>query len=179
MAVARVARPCSLFEPPFLCRGVNMQVCVLGAGAIGGHIAARLAAAGHAEVSVVARGAQLEAIRKNGVTLKSGKEEINGRPAAVTDDASSLPKHDAVFVTVKAHTLPALAATVEKLLKPEGVAVFPLNGLPWWWNHGRGGGKGALPLLDPEGELWNRLRERTLGCVIYSPNEVVSPGVIL
>jgi 2-dehydropantoate 2-reductase len=156
-----------------------MNVCVLGAGAVGGHIAARLAAAGHAEVSVIARGAHLEAIRKNGITLKSGKEEIVGKPAAATDDPASLPKHDAVFVTVKAHSAPALAATVEKLLKPDGVAVFPLNGLPWWWNHGKAASKGALPLLDPQGDLWNRLRERTLGCVIYSPNEVMSPGVIV
>lgn len=156
-----------------------MKVCVLGAGAIGGHIAARLANAGHAEVSVIARGAQLEAIRKNGVTLKSGKEEIVGKPAAVTDDPASLPKQDVVIVTVKAHALPALASTIETLLKPDGVALFPLNGLTWWWNHGRSGGKGALPLLDPESGLWNRLRERTLGCVIYSPNEVVSPGVVV
>ena len=156
-----------------------MKVCVLGAGAVGGHIAARLAAAGEAEVSVIARGAQLDAIRKNGITLKSGNEEINGKPVAATDDPSSLPKQDLVIVTVKAHALPALAATIEKLLKPDGVALFPLNGLTWWWNAGKNGAKGALPLLDPEGELWNRLRERTLGCVVYSPNEVVSPGVIL
>ena len=156
-----------------------MKVCVLGAGSVGGHIAARLAAAGHAEVSVVARGAHLESIRRNGITLKSGKEEINGKPAAATDDAASLPKQDAVFVTVKAHSVPGFASTIEKLLKPDGVAVFPLNGLTWWWNHGTAGSKGALPLLDPESELWNRLRERTIGCVIYSPNEVVSPGVIV
>ena len=156
-----------------------MKVCVLGAGSVGGHIAARLAAAGHAEVSVIARGEHLEAIRKNGITLKSGKEEIVGKPAAATDDAASLPKQDAVFITVKAHSVPGFAATVEKLLKPDGVAVFPLNGLTWWWNHGKSAAKGALPLLDPESELWNRLRERTIGCVIYSPNEVVSPGVIV
>lgn len=156
-----------------------MKVCVLGAGAVGGHIAARLANAGHAEVSVIARGAQLEAIRRNGITLKSGEEEIVGRPAAATDDPSSLPKQDLVIVTVKAHAVPALAATIEKLLAPNGVALFPLNGLTWWWNIGKRSAKGALPLLDPQGELWNRLRERSLGCVVYSPNEVVSPGVIL
>ena len=156
-----------------------MKVCVLGAGAVGGHVAARLAAAGQAEVSVIARGAHLEAIRRNGITLKSGKEEIVGKPAASTDDAASLPKQDLVIVTVKAHSVPGLASTVEKLLAPRGVALFPLNGLTWWWNHGKAGSKGPLPLLDPESELWNRLRERTVGCVIYSPNEVVSPGVIV
>jgi 2-dehydropantoate 2-reductase len=156
-----------------------MKVCVLGAGAVGGHIAARLAAANHAEVSVVARGEHLEAIRKNGITLKSGGEEIRGKPAVAIDDAASLPKQDVVFVTLKAYSVSALAATVEQLLKPDGVAVFPLNGLTWWWNQGRDSAKGALPLLDPEGSLWSRLRERALGCVIYSPNEVVSPGVVV
>ena len=155
-----------------------MKVCVLGAGAVGGHIAARLAAANHAEVSVVARGAHLDAIRKNGITLKSGSDEIRGKPAAATDDIASLPKQDVVLVTLKAHAVPALAPSVEQLLKPDGVAVFPLNGLTWWWNHGRKGSAGAVSLLDPRSELWNRLRERTLGCVIYSPNEVVSPGVV-
>src|SRR5437588_2256747 len=140
-----------------------MKVCVFGAGAIGGHIAARLCAAGHAEVSVVARGAQLDAIRKNGITLKSGKDEVHGKPAAVTDDPASLPKQDLVIVTLKSHAVPDVAQTVEKLLAPNAAVLFPLNGLTWWWHHGRREGKGALPLLDPQGELWSRLRERALG----------------
>ena len=156
-----------------------MKVCVFGAGAIGCHLAARLSAARHAEVSVVARGAQLEAIRKNGVLLKSGKEEIRGIPAAVTDDPSTLPKQDVVIVTLKAHAIPKLAQQIEQLLTPQGCAVFMLNGLTWWWPQGRPGSKGPLPLLDPEGALWSRLRERALGCVIFSPNEVVSPGVVV
>lgn len=156
-----------------------MKVCIFGAGAIGGHIAARMCAAGQGDVSVVARGAQLDAIRKQGITLKSGKDEINGRPAVATDDPESLPKQDLVIVTLKSHALPSVARTIESLLASDGVAVFPLNGLTWWWNYGRGANKGALPLLDPQGELWTRLRERTLGCVIYSPNEVVTPGVIV
>ena len=156
-----------------------MKVCVFGAGAIGGHITARISAKQSAEVSVIARGAQLDAIRKDGITLKSGEEEIRGKPSAATDDPGSLPKQDLVIVTLKAHALPAIAATVEKMLTPQGTVLFPLNGLTWWWNYGRPGSKGALPLLDPQGELWTRLRERSLGCVIYSPNEVVSPGVVV
>jgi 2-dehydropantoate 2-reductase len=156
-----------------------MKVCIFGAGAIGGHIAARLIAANAAEVSVVARGAQLDAIRKDGITLKSGDKEYHGKPVAATDDPATLGKQDLVIVTLKAHALSSIAAPVEALLAARGTALFPLNGIPWWWNHGRPGGKGALPLLDPQGELWTRLRERTLGCVIYSPNEVVSPGVIV
>jgi 2-dehydropantoate 2-reductase len=155
-----------------------MKICIYGAGAIGSHLAARLSAAGKAEVSVIARGAQLEAIRANGITLKSGKQEIHGRPAVATDDPRSLPKQDVVFVTLKSHAASGVAAEVERLLAPDGCAVFPLNGLTWWWRYGRGAKQGPLPLLDPEGELWNRLRERTLGCVVYSPNEIVSPGVV-
>src|SRR5438128_1663449 len=139
-----------------------MKVCVFGAGAVGGHIGARIAAAKAADLSVVARGTQLEAIRENGLTLRSGKEEYRGRPAVVTDDPASLPKQDLVIVTLKAPSVPGVAAAVEKLLAPQGTALFPLNGIPWWWNHGRPGGKGALPLLDPDAELWTRLRERTL-----------------
>ncbi len=156
-----------------------MKLCVFGAGAIGSHLAARLSAAGHAEISIVARGAQLDAIRKTGITLKSGKEEIHGKPAAASDDPSSLPKQDVVLVTLKAHSIPALAPQLEQLLSPQGCAVFMLNGLTWWWPHGRAGAHGPLQLLDPEGALWTRLRERALGCVIFSPNEIVSPGVVV
>ena len=155
-----------------------MKVCVYGAGAVGGHVAARLLGAKTAEVSVVARGAQLEAIRARGFTLRSGGQEIRGRPAAATDDPSTLPPQDYVFVTLKAHQLPAAAASLERLLAPQGCAVFLLNGITWWWRHGLPGTQGPLPLLDPEGALWNRLRDRTLGCVLYGPVEVVEPGVI-
>lgn len=156
-----------------------MKVCVFGAGAIGSHIAARLAAAKHAEMSVVARGTQLEAIRKNGILLKSGKDEIRGKPAVATDDPSSLPRQDLVIVTLKAHSLPGIVPQLERLLAPQGCALFMLNGLTWWWNYGHADAKGPVSLLDPEGTLWSRLRERTLGCVVYSPNEVTSPGVVV
>jgi 2-dehydropantoate 2-reductase len=156
-----------------------MKVCVFGAGAVGGHIATRMSAAGLADVSVVARGAHLDAIRKQGLTLKSGSSEIHAKPKVATDDAATLPQQDVVLVTLKAHALPQLASTLEKLTAPQGTIVFMLNGLPWWWPYGRSDVKGPLRLLDPDGELWTRLREKTLGCVIYSPNELEGPGVIV
>jgi 2-dehydropantoate 2-reductase len=156
-----------------------MRICVFGAGAVGGHFAARLSAKKLAEVSVIARGAQLEAIRRHGLTLKSGADEIHAMPAHATDDPSSLPPQDFVVVTMKAYTLPALAGTFERLLAPTGAVMFGLNGIPWWWRFGSKGPQTHLPLLDPEGALWSKLRERTLGCVMYSPNDLVSPGVIL
>ena len=106
-----------------------MKVCVYGTGAVGGHVAARLLGAGTAEVSVVARGAQLEAIRARGLTLRSGGQEINGRPVAATDDPSTLPPQDYVFVALKAHALPGAAASLARLLAPQGVPVASPTGL--------------------------------------------------
>lgn len=156
-----------------------MKVCVFGVGAVGGHFATRLCAAESAEVSVIARGAQLDAIRSRGLLLKSGREQIRGMPKHATNDPASLPPQDVVLVTMKGYVLPALADTFARLVAPNGSLVFCLNGLPWWWRYGLKGSQAHLPLLDPEGVLWSKLREKTLGCVMYSPNDVESPGVIL
>jgi 2-dehydropantoate 2-reductase len=155
-----------------------LKVCIYGTGAIGGHVATRLIAGGAAQVSVVARGAQLEAIRRRGLVLKSGGKEISGKPVAATDDPSTLPPQDLVVVTLKAHSLPGAAESLAKLLSPQGSVVFVLNGIPWWWRLGLPGTPGPLPLLDPDGALWTKLREKTLGCVVYGPVEVQEPGVI-
>lgn len=158
-----------------------MKVCIFGAGAVGGHIATRLVAAGADDISVVARGAQLQAIRSRGLTLKTGGKEIHAKPKVATDDPSTLPPQDVVAVGIKVTAaLPAAASAVAKLLAPNGVAIFMVNGIPWWWRHGQKGQTGTLPLLDPEGALWNQVKpERTLGCVVHMPNEVVEPGVIV
>jgi len=155
-----------------------VKVCIYGTGAIGGQVATRLIAGGAAEVSVVARGAQLEAIRRRGLVLKSGGKEISGKPVAATDDPSTLPPQDLVVATLKAHSLPGAAEPLARLLAPQGSVVFVLNGIPWWWRLGLPGTPGSLPLLDPDGALWTKLREKTLGCVVYGPVEVIEPGVI-
>jgi 2-dehydropantoate 2-reductase len=155
-----------------------MKICIFGAGAVGGHVATRLLAAKSADVSIVARGPMLEAMRTRGLTLRfNGKEEIRAQVSVATDDPSTLPPQDYVIVTLKAPALPGVAATIARLLKPDGCAVFLNNGIPWWWPLGIGK-PGPLRLLDPDGTLWNTLGTRTLGCVIYSPNEPVEPGVI-
>ena len=158
-----------------------MKVCIFGAGAVGGHIATRLIAAKADEITVVARGAQLQAMRTRGLTLKTGGKEIHAKPAVATDDPSTLPPQDVIAVGIKATgALPAAAAAIGKLLAPDGCAIFMINGIPWWWRHARQGESGTLPLLDPEGALWNQVKpERTLGCVVHMPNEVVAPGVIV
>jgi 2-dehydropantoate 2-reductase len=156
-----------------------MKVCIYGAGAIGGHVAVRLAAASTAEVAVVARGAQLQAIRARGLTLRRGGKATTVRPGAATDDPASLPPQDLVVVTLKAYAVPDEAAQIARLLRSEAAALFVLNGIPWWWNHGLTGAGGALPLLDPQGALWNSLGpRRALGCVVYSSNTITAPGEV-
>lgn len=155
-----------------------MKICILGAGAVGGNAAARLIAAGDAEVSIVARGAHLAAIREKGLTLHTEGQTLGGKPHAATDDPATLPPQDLVVVTLKAHSLPAIAAPLKALLAPGAAAVFFTNGVPWWWNHGLSE-DGSLPLLDPEGRLWRDLGpESVLGGVVYSANAVTEPGVI-
>lgn len=157
-----------------------MKVCIFGAGAVGGHMAARLLSANADEISLVARGAMLKTIRERGITLRSNGKEWHARPKVITDDPSSLPPQDVVLVAVKAHALSAAAPAIGKLLGPGGVAVFLCNGVPWWFRHGMQGAAGTLPLLDPDGALWREVRpERTLGCVVLSPNEMVEPGVVV
>ena len=156
-----------------------MKVCIYGAGAIGGHVAVRLLAAHAAEVSVVARGGQLEAIRGRGLTLRRGGRDTTVMPAAATDDPGTLPPQDLAIVTLKAYALAVEADRMSRLLAPGAATLFILNGIPWWWNYGLGNDAGPLPLLDPDGALWTRLGpERALGCVVYSSNTVTAPGVI-
>jgi len=157
-----------------------MKVCIFGAGALGGHLAAQLIAAKNCELSLVGRGANLAAIRERGITLKVGGREVGGKAAAITDNPATLPLQDIVFVALKAQTLSAAAVAIGKLIKPDGCAVFLMNGIPWWFNHGLPGNQGTLPLLDPDGALWREARpERTVGSVVHSPNEIVTPGVIV
>lgn len=156
-----------------------MKLCIYGAGAIGSHVAVRLTAARAAEVSVVARGAQLQAIRARGLTLCRGGRETTIVPAAATDDPATLPPQDLVVVTLKAYAVPGEAGRLAGLLAPGAAALFVLNGIPWWWNYGLKDRDGPLPLLDPGGALWAGLGpERAIGCVVYSSNTVTGPGIV-
>jgi 2-dehydropantoate 2-reductase len=112
------------------------------------------------------------------LTVSRGDEVHSGHPDHATDDPSSLAPQDVVIVSLKAQALPVAAASIEALLAPDGVAVFATNGIPWWWHKGLDVPQTPLLPLDPNGELWSRLKDRSLGCVIYSPNEVIEPGVI-
>jgi len=158
-----------------------MRICVFGAGAIGGNFAARLANAGH-EVSVVARGAHLEAIRARGLTLLAGDKKIVAQVHA-SDRTADLGPQDAVISTLKATALGDLAASVTPLLGPDTPVVFAQNGIPWWYGHGLAKSRPPAPdlsMLDPGGALAKSVGlHRTLGGTISSPNHVAEPGVVV
>jgi 2-dehydropantoate 2-reductase len=156
-----------------------MKVCVMGAGAIGGYVGAKLAQAG-AEVSLVARGAHLAAMRQNGVRLIAADGELVER-LHCTDDPAELGPQDYVFLALKAHSVPGAVAAMQPLLGNDTAIVTAVNGIPYWYFHGHGGALAGATLetVDPGGEQWTRLRpERAIGCVVYPATEVVEPGVI-
>lgn len=152
------------------------KICVFGAGAIGSHLAARLAMGG-ADVSVVARGAQLDAIKQNGITMFANEQRHHVNVAASQNPADLGPQ-DAIFVTVKAPALPSVAATLAPLLKFDTPVVFVLNGIPWWYSLGV-----AMEAGNPPQEVDASIHahvglERVIGGVIMSPTQVIEPGVI-
>ena len=156
-----------------------MKICVFGAGAIGGNLAVRLARSG-ADVSVIARGEHLAAIRSDGLTLEMPKETVNARVAA-TAEPRELGPQDLVLVCVKAPALPDVAAGIAPLLKADTAVMFVMNGIPWWYFYKHGGPLDGrrLPRIDPGDAVWNAIGpQRAVGSIINSSNSVARPGVI-
>ena len=156
-----------------------MQVCVFGAGATGGHFAASLARAG-VDVSVVVRGANLQAIRSHGLRLRADAGEFTARVRA-SDDAALLGPQDVVLLTLKSHALPGTAAQVAQLLGPRTAVVFLQNGIPWWYFHGHGGRDEGrrLPHIDPGDAVWNAVGpQRAIGGITSSACTLSAPGLV-
>ncbi len=156
-----------------------MRICIYGPGAIGGHLAGRLAKGG-AEVSVVARGAQLEAIQARGLTVHLPDGVIECRPRAAADPAE-LGLQDAVVVCTKVPALPGVARAIAPLLGPETPVAFVTNGIPWWYFARHGGPEEGqrVPEADPGDVVWNAIGPaRAIGGVVYSACSVPEPGVI-
>jgi len=157
-----------------------MKVCVFGAGAIGGYIAAKLGASGNAEISCVARGPHLAAMKANGLTLRAEGETVVTHPRCA-EDARELGPQDYVVIAVKAHSLPAAAPSIQHLIGDRTALVPALNGVPWWYFYKSGGPweNTRLQSVDPGGQLWELLPpSRVIGCIVYPATEVVAPGVI-
>ena len=155
------------------------RICIFGAGAIGGYLAAALDNAG-AAVSLVARGPHLEAILKNGLTFeKDGVTSTHHLPAS--SDPADLGLQDVVFLAVKAHGIPAIIDGLKPLLHDDTIIVPAVNGLPWWYFHGAGTGTALdeQPLLavDPDRRIWDEIGpQRAIGCVVYPACEIAAPG---
>ena len=157
-----------------------MRICIFGAGAVGSHFAVKLALAGH-DVSCVMRGPHLAAVKTNGLTLRVGDTAFNAKVKA-SDDPATLGPQDLVISTLKATGVTRLASGLKPLLREETPVVFAQNGIPWWYDVGLPAGHPAPPdlsFLDPGGALRAAVpKQRIIGGVILSSNEVVEPGLV-
>ena len=157
-----------------------MKICVFGAGAIGGLMAARIVAADAAEVTIIARGPHLAAMQANGLKLVSDGTATVVRPRCVAT-AEEAGVQDAVIVTLKAHSLAGAARQMQPLLGPDTSVVSAVNGIPWWYFHKSGGAFDGrrVESVDAGGEVSALLApERAIGCIVYPAADVPEPGVI-
>jgi 2-dehydropantoate 2-reductase len=156
-----------------------MKVAVFGAGAIGGFLGVRLAAAG-TDVTFIARGPHLAAMREKGVTLISAGETTTVHPRCLAD-ASQAGVQDYVMVTLKAHSLPAAASQIARMMGPDTALVTAINGIPYWYFYSLDSPfrDRRVRSVDPDGALWETVPPRqVIGCVVYPAAEVIGPGVI-
>lgn len=156
-----------------------MRICIFGAGAIGGYLAVELSLAGQ-EVSAVARGAHLDAMRRGGLRLRVGGHERVAR-FPVSDDPAELGPQDYVICALKAHQAHESAARFAPLLGPDTAVVTAMNGIPWWYFYKSGGRFGGTPIetVDPGARQWTAIGpERAIGCVVDPACEIVAPGVV-
>jgi len=158
-----------------------MKIAVIGAGAIGGLVGAKLALAGE-DVTFMVRGANLDAIRNNGIKLISaeGDEQVARNVKATNDYAEAGPQ-DIIVLAMKAHQVEAVANDVPKLFGPDTVMVTMQNGIPYWYFHKHGGvlAGSTVRSVDPNGIVSEKIpARRVIGCVVYPASELVAPGVV-
>jgi 2-dehydropantoate 2-reductase len=156
-----------------------MKICIYGAGAIGAHIGVLMKLAG-IDVSLIARGAHLAAIKENGLKLQIGGEEKVARMPASANPAD-LGSQDFVVVALKSHQAWEVAEQMQSLFGPDTAVVTAQNGIPWWYFYGLEGpyANRQLESVDPGGRQWRVIGpERAIGCTVYPAAEVVAPGVV-
>ena len=160
---------------------MTSKICIFGAGAIGGDLAACLHDAG-ADVSLIARGSHLNAIKESGLKL-----EINGEMRSfklkASDNPADFGRQDYVIIALKAHGITHITETIQPLLDPDTAVVSAVNGLPWWYFHKANTNTELddkpLMSVDPEASIWNKIGpERAIGCVVYPACEISKPGTI-
>lgn len=158
-----------------------MKICIVGAGAIGGFLGAKLAIAGE-QVTLIARGTHLEAIQQNGLKLilADGLTQV-ATPFLATDDITQVEPQDVVILALKAHSVPAIAPLLPHLYHSETMVMTAQNGIPWWYFRKHGGayeGTG-IRAVDPDGTVEANIgADRVIGTVVYPAAEIVQPGVI-
>ncbi|HEY3848749.1 MAG TPA: 2-dehydropantoate 2-reductase [Acetobacteraceae bacterium] len=156
-----------------------MRICIFGAGSVGGYLAGYLSQ-GDADISVVARGAHLAAIRANGLRVETPDGSVTAHLRA-SDDPRDLGPQDAVIVAVKAPALTQVAATIAPLLHEQTLVAFVMNGIPWWYFHRHGGPLDGrrLPRLDPDDALWHAVGpDRAIGGIFWPACSTPAPGVV-
>jgi 2-dehydropantoate 2-reductase len=158
-----------------------VRIAIVGCGAIGGYVGAKLALAGEA-VTVMARGATLAAVREHGITLHlNDGRTLRAQNLTATSDYAAAGAQDLVILAVKAHQLETVARQVPELLGPETTLLTMQNGIPYWYFHRHGGALegSTVRSVDPQGTLGGLLPpQRVLGCVVYPATELLSPGVV-
>jgi 2-dehydropantoate 2-reductase len=158
-----------------------MKIAVVGAGAIGGYLGARLSAVGE-EVTFIARGANLAAIKSNGMRL-IGEDgaEIRSTSARAVEKTPDAGPHDTVLLTVKAHQVAALAPELRHLCHAQTTIVTMQNGIPWWYFQKHGGEHDGQPVrsADPDGSIARSVDpDRIIGSVVYPAANLIAPGVV-
>ncbi len=155
-----------------------MKICIYGAGAIGGFLGARLAAAG-GDVAAIARGKTAQALRTHGWRLESGGALITA-PARVAESPTELGVQDVVVIAVKGPALASVAASIAPLLDAETIVITAMNGVPWWFFHGFGGNCEGMQLksIDPAGRIAAAIpAAQVLGCVVHASCATPEPGL--
>ena len=158
-----------------------LKVCVVGAGAIGGFLGTRLAAAGEASVAALARGATLAALRDHGWRLEKGATRLQAPAATVSDDPRDLGPQDLIIITVKGQALPALAPSLAPLIASDTLVLSAMNGVPWWFSDGIAAlGTRPLESVDPGGGIAAAIAGRqVIGCVVHASAATAAPGITL
>lgn len=157
-----------------------MKVCVVGAGAIGGYMAVRLADAGH-DVSVIARGPHLSAIKANGLKLIEAEQELIASNLVASDKIADLGNQDVVVMALKAHQITPVVNDLPVLFGPNTVMVTLQNGIPWWYFQKLSGpyADRVVETVDPGGVLFGAIDpNRVIGCIAYPAATIAEPGVI-